>query len=340
MSRGRTVVTGVSAFVLAAVLCLAILELGARAFWSVRYGVPFLEPDRIGLSHYPGLGDVRSLPASREDEVFDVLLLGGSVLHRFWGDVQDQLGGQLSATRGRVRIVNLARAAHNSLDSLTKYRLLADARFDLVLVYHGINEVRVNNVPPDVFRSDYGHNPWYEAVGVLAPYHGEAVLALPYTARFLWMRVRQRWHPDRYLAEPPRDAWQAYGGTLSSVEPFEANLEAIVALAAERGDPLVLVTFALHLADDYTLEAFRAKQLDYGLHRDPIELWGRPEHVRAAVAAQNERVRRIAARHPGVVLVDLERTLPRGAAHFDDVCHLTAAGSEAFARAVVAALPP
>ena len=48
-----------------------------------------------------------------------------------------------------VRIFNLAMPAHTSRDSWLKYAALRDARFDLVIFYHGINEARVNNAPPE-----------------------------------------------------------------------------------------------------------------------------------------------------------------------------------------------
>ena len=72
-----------------------------------------------------------------------------------------------------------------------EYEALGNEHFDLVLVYDGINEARANNVPPDLFRDDYGHYGWYEVVNALARHQGRARFALPYTAEYLGLRLRE-----------------------------------------------------------------------------------------------------------------------------------------------------
>jgi hypothetical protein len=99
-----------------------------------------------------------------------------------------------------VRVFNLAKPAHTSRDSLLKYAALGEARFDLVIFYHGINEARTNNAPPEIFREDYAHYSWYETVNALAPYHGAALLALPYTLRYFIIKIRHNFLKDRYLS--------------------------------------------------------------------------------------------------------------------------------------------
>ena len=105
-------------------------------------------------------------------------------------------------------------------------------------------------------------------------------------------------------SDEPRPNWTQYGADPRSVASLTENLEAILNLAAGRRDRVVLMTFAVHVPQDYSLEAFQGKRLDYVLYRKPIEDWGRPQDVLKAVTAQNEVVRRLAARHPGALLVD------------------------------------
>lgn len=93
--------------------------------------------------------------------------------------------------RRSVRIFNLAMPAHTSQDYWLKYAALAEARFDLVIVYDGLDEDLANNVPPELFREDYAHYSWYEIVNTLAAYHGTASFALPYTLRYLVIHIRQ-----------------------------------------------------------------------------------------------------------------------------------------------------
>jgi hypothetical protein len=132
------------------------MELLARAFWQ-QHGVPFSEPGRILYAYYPELQDVDTArPGPRHDDKFyDILFLGGSALNRQWGAVEQVLLEQLFRYGHRnVRIFNLAMPAHTSRDSWLKYAALRKARFELVLFYHGINETRANNVPPELFRED------------------------------------------------------------------------------------------------------------------------------------------------------------------------------------------
>jgi hypothetical protein len=314
-------------------LALAAGEAVARGLWHQRYGVPFFDPGKILYAVYPELRAVDSARPNHADQFHDILLLGGSVLHPDWGQVEDELRDQLTSRGHRnVRIFNLARPAHSSRDSLLKYASLGSSGFELVVFYHGINEARTNNVPPDLFRDDYSHYAWYEVANGLAPYHGSAVFALPFTLTTLVTWIRQAATKDRYVPRVPRPEWTPFGAEAKSSVPFARNLEAIAAMAAARGDPLLVMTFATHMPADYSLRAFEKHRLDYARHREPIETWGEPHNVLAAVARRNDAVRALAARRSDVSLIDQARLMPGSGRYFDDVCHFTRAGSARFVR--------
>lgn len=326
---------------LAFVLALAGLEAGARVYWWIRHERSVLHPGQVLEALYPELKRVELLQPRRGDGWFNVLVLDGSVFHPDWGEVESSFTQQLAAKGLRnARIFNLGEPAHTSRDSLLKYAALEDARFDLVVYYNGINDARANNVPPDLFRSDYSHFSWYAAVNSVAPYHHNAWLALPYTVRYGEVVTTARLHPARFVPmNEPRDEWTRYGGSLRGLPAFEQNLRGVVAIAADRHDPLMVMTFAFHVPDNYSREAFLQKRLDYGRHRLPIEIWGRREHVVAAMVAQNDVVRRVAAEYH-LPLVDEARLMHRSARTFDDPCHLTAEGSAEFVRHMVDAIRP
>jgi len=334
--------TRLGLLVVSALLCVAAAEVGARAFWSVAHGVPFRSPDRILYAYYPELERVDREQPAHGDAFYDILVLGASTLHHGWSQVALSLSEQL-AHHGRrnVRIFNLALPGHTSRDSRLKYAALSEARFELVLVYHGINEARANNAPPEVFREDYAHYSWYESVNALAPYHGAASFALPYTRRYLAVRMRNLLRADRYVAtDSPRKEWVKYGRDPRSAAPFRENLSAILDLARGRGDRVLLMTFAIHVPEDYSLEAFKAKRLDYALHQLPLELWGAPEHVVRTVAVHNEIVRSLAAQHEGVLFVDQARLMTGSGRYFNDPCHFTAAGAVKFVENLLGVLRP
>ena len=150
--------------------CLVLLEIGSRVYWVVKRDVPFFggRQDVYNVFYEElresGVWEARMGPA---DGHFDVLLLGGSALdrvHRSLGAPNNVIQDRLEPIVGEpVRVFNLAAPAMTTLDSLKKYRLMGDydRHFDLVVIYHGINDVRMNNAPAKMFRDDYSHLAYY-----------------------------------------------------------------------------------------------------------------------------------------------------------------------------------
>ena len=331
---------GPVSLLLTIVLCAVALEVAARAYWRIEYQLSFRRPSHPLYALYPELKSVDEVQPRRGDGYYEILMLGESVLHPAWGEIEAALNERLSLEGLRsVRIFNLAVPAHTSRDSWLKYAALGGARFDLVMLYDGANETRTNNAPPDLFRADYSHYAWYATANTLAPSHGAAIFALPYTLRYTNARLRQIWRPDRYVpVNEPRAEWVEYGREPRSAEAFERNVTAVLDVAVERRDPVMLMTVACWIPPNYTREAFAAKRLDYLLHRMPIEIWGRREYVVNAVNAHNQIVRRLATTRHDVLFVDQAALMEGSARNFDDPFHFTIAGSAAFAGHVVDAL--
>lgn len=321
------------AVLLACVATLGLLEATARLFWKLRYDIPLSRPGTVLCALYPELWQVEWKGAEyRRQNPARVLLLGGSVLHPDWGSVEQGLRERLTVTLGRPVIVfNMAEIAHTSRDSAVKYRALEGRQFDLVVFYHGINDARANNVPPALFRADYSHYAWYDAVRALDSCPLRRWLALPCTASFLAVRAKEALGLADYLTmDAPRPEWVAYGADLKSAAAFEQNLHSVLETARSRRERVLLMTFASHVPDDYSLSAFHERKLDYTLHLSPIELWGSPPNVTAAVARHNDVVRAAAVGDPDALLVDQAALMPRRARYFNDVCHLTTTGSALF----------
>lgn len=314
-------------------VCLASLELTSRLFWRLQ-GVPLTHPERVLQAFYPGLAKIEERHPAWTAGRMHVLLLGGSTLHPRFGSVHAELREQLAFAGHRdVRIFNLAAPGLTSRDSRLAYEAIGPEHFDLVVVYDGINEARANNVPPELFRDDYGHYGWYEVVNALARHHGRARLALPYTLEYLGLRVHEIVLAGRYVPRnSPRAEWLRYGGTVRSAGPFEANVRAILDRAAHRGEPVLLMTFATAVPPGYSGERFHASRLGYGLHSTPLELWGEPDNVQRAVAAHNEVLRSLARERPDVGFVDQARLLDGNLRWFDDPCHLSLRGSHRLVR--------
>lgn len=327
-----------------ALFLLFLGECGARAFWFSR-GVPFFTAQRqIHRSLYPGVPAIQR--AVRRDEstedTFDVLLLGGSVLSPRYGDVEHVLRERLARALDQpVNVYNLGEPAHTSLDSYYKYEHLAAIDFDVVLVYHGINELRANNCPPDVFKADYSHFSWYSLINAYERRADARWFVLPYTVRFVVVKAAGRlgWSGFLPTHEPDPDAF-AFGCNVKTAASLQRNLTGLLHTAVSRNHRVILMSFAHYLPDDYTDERFEARLLDYTVHTHPVTLWGSPECVRKGLDVHNMQIKNLAETSKTVRFVDQDRLIPESARFFNDVCHLTHEGCERFVENLMEVILP
>lgn len=321
-----------------ALFLLLLAELGARAFWKAR-GVPFFTAHRnIHQSFYPSISRLEREPLRKE--CFDVLLLGASVLHTDFGNIEHVLRERLSrAKRSCVRIHNLSALAHTSLDSYYKYRHVTNKKFDLVVVYHGINEVRANNCPSAVFRSDYAHFSWYRLINDFERQADSRWLILPYTVEFAALKIVDRLGWSGFLpTHKPGPESLDYGCDVKTVGSFRNNLAGIIGIAARKKEPVLLMSFSYYIPEGYSEERFWERSLDFTAHTFPVELWGKPECVAAAIVAQNAIVEELAGEFDHVFFVDQQTLIPKEGRYFNDICHLTHEGCERFVDNIVAVI--
>ena len=316
-------------------LTLVTIEALCRAYWTVSVGVPFFRMDQlIATVFYPEVSAVQKEEIRRGNGSFDVLLLGASVFDPHLGKVGTLLEQQFQQqTHRRVKIYNVATTAQNTLDSLHKYQLLDDQDFDLVIVYHGINETRANNSPSEVFRSDYSHYGWYRRVNRLAAHPEVDWFVLPFTVSRSLLLLRDTWWPPAEVpTHRPNPEWLKYGSDYKTVEPFRANVMSIASLAHRRGQKLLLISFALHPE--------HAGVKPTGVSRHYTGLWGEFGNVVGAVAAHNQALEEIANTDPAVAFLDINARMPKQDRYFDDICHFTEFGANVFARIVADGVVP
>ncbi|RMG37071.1 MAG: hypothetical protein D6725_09570 [Planctomycetota bacterium] len=287
--------------------------------------------DVVWQHYYPELwsSGLLSEPPAPSDGRFDVLLLGGSVLEQLEPFLRDEFA---QATGARARIFGLARAAHTSRDSYNKVRRLAGTPVDLVIVYHGINDVRMNCCPPGTFREDYAHCAWYDSFERRLR-RGKLTLTEALQDRVESIALGA---PERELLDE--------GRVLKTPAAFRKNVEAIIRRLREgpRAPEILLATFALALPEGYTRDAFEQRRLGYGdgsYKRCPAELWGHPDAVRAGVAAHNRVIRTLALERT-TLFCDLAATLDARTELFVDPCHLTEEGCRIAAGRLARAARP
>jgi len=321
-------------------VAIVVAEILSRLYWKSNISLSMRRPSEILYTFYPELKKIRKVAPSSDDKFVNILILGASALTRQHGEVEKYLSERLiQCGHTNVRIFNLSVPGHTSRDSLRKYEALNSFHFDLVLSCNAVGDVRVNNAPPEIFKDDYSHFARDELINFLAQYHGTARFSLPYTLYALILFLRYRLNKKHYVPfARPRDRWVSYGAVLWSVQAVRDNTSRIIALASKRNEKLILLTSAFYSPQNYSLEAFQKKQLDYVLHSHPFEIFGDPGNVKKALLAHNELFRELAKHHAEVALVDQEKLMENCPECFNDPVHFTVVGSVRFVENALPAI--
>lgn len=317
-----------------AVATLLGMEVTARAYWWFN-GVPFGSHQDLRHVFYPNVQLLRAENNLPEPTRRDILVLGGSVI--------DEGRPALAALDERlgpgVRLHVGARVAHTSLDSRRKSLWLSDLPYDEILIYHGINDCKYDNMPEELFDDEYSAYPFYKAFSALAQHPEIDRVLLPYTLHFLWIQVTSaRLRPWRKPTIAAEKHWVKHGADIKSAATFRENLETIVHDARQRAQTVHLATFAYYIPEDYSYERFEKGELDYRRPYLPVEIWGSAENVSACIEVHNGILRDIANANSNVRLVDVEAAIPRTGLMFRDPCHFTREGEMRFTDVLFDAL--
>ncbi len=328
-------------FIFYPLVLLLVIEVSSRLFWYVRKRVPFFDTKKIIYAFYPELKIVDQQTIGKDDGYFDILILDCSVLHPAFGNIQDILSNGLTQRiKEKVRIFNLSMAAHTTWDSYYKYNYLKNKRFDLVICYHGINEVRANNCPPTLFKSDYSHYSWYMLINALERHKEVKYIISPYTLYFIFIKLGDRMGLLKQVPmHAPRKEWMDYGNTIKTSGSFRKNLIDILDIARIRNEKILLLSFAFYVPENYSLGKFKARLLSYRAYRCAIEMWGKPENVITGLRLHNEIIKDVAREYSdSVIFLDMNNAIPKEGRYFDDICHLSPEGCREFAENVIDAI--
>lgn len=277
--------------------------------------------------HYGELFTRKILQSRSTSSELNILLLGASVAEQTGRILESEL---TSAAGIPVHVHNAAVSAHTTQDSLNKLECLIErgAEFDRIIVYHAINDVRMNCVAAKDFREDYTHCAWYAAFNRKKQ---AGVMSVRDTVTESLDKLIGLGEPDA--------AHVAFGDDIKTGPAFRLHMEQMLRIATDAKTPVTLITFATHFVDGYTKEAFDAKQLGYaaGAYELATEVWGKPENVSRGVAIHNDVIRQLSSEHPNLIFIDMESQL-KDIKYFTDACHLSAAGLDRFAEVVAGEL--
>jgi hypothetical protein len=307
----------------------------------VVFGYPFFKPaDNLYKSYYTNLDAVRQSNIRSDDDIFDVLILGGSVVSTPWSNLEARLDTILrSEYKGKkFAFYNIAGAGHTSLDNAIKYALLDKQRFDLIFYYEAINENRANNIPAKDFRQDYSHIQWYNEIYLLRAHPEINITVIPYVVdkaiRFIRDHIRKRVFISQEKVDP---AYAAFGSDIKTAEPYRKNVERLIKTAASRGDKLVLMSYATYFPPNVKLTG-EEKDMKYFAgcrFASPVTIWGTPENVRKGIGVHNLELRKLVNQYQTPFL-DMEALMPKDSTLFCDVCHVSEPGAQRFAREMAA----
>jgi hypothetical protein len=346
----RSIANNLLSVLISLLLLSLFIELGLRLVY-------FTTDPRV-LVYPPVANEINGLRDSDFDSEippgeFRVLALGASafVTRDFQPQVESMLNDDpfFSDQDLKVRVVSAGVPAHMTYDSLWKYRYWYEGYdFDLVMFYHGINDARANNYPREAFREDYTQFSYYQRFRpafdwidahprLSRSFLVSWVMKLSLGAKSILAPDFQREAPYN---NPLNDPWRAEAGDLKTPPVFERNVKAVMELAEDREQTLLLLTYAYYVPDGYSNERFLAEDLDYSFAEESVatEVWGWSYHVEAAIEAHDVLIREIAADHPELLFFDMERFMTKDGQHFIDICHWTDKGQARFAKGIVTAL--
>ena len=298
---------------------------------------PDLEEGVRGHNRLGFRGDEISVP--KPAGVVRIVCVGGSTTYGP-RDVRQSYPFLLQQTlreRGfeTLEVVNAGVSSYTSHESLVNMALrVVDLRPDLVIVYHGINDVHVRVVwPPSEYRGDNSG----ARIATLRSLRMPSILEYSTAIRWLLIRVGLAEPHSELTKTVITEAPSYFGGLLMkqlrdgsypagvfSETPamemlrinrpvfFERNLESMVALARAHGARVLLATFAYSplFGDEPTVTS--------------------KEH-RSALDEGNEVVRRVGAATAAPVF-DFASEMPEDQKYFTDGRHFTAEGNALRAR--------
>ncbi len=321
------------------ILLTFLFEFTLRLFFSVsneKYEISS-NPSILIEDYYPGIEKALSDEVIENNDVIDILFLGGSVLHPIWGTIEEELKKKLISTYScKINIINLSRPSHTSLDSKIKYELLQNKQYDIILLYHGINEVRFNNCPKSIFDNNYSHVEFYNKINAITNPIAKFSI-LPYTFNTIKIGLLNKFGNELLSVFKPKEEWLQYGSEIKTAKVFHKNYKTIVDIAKSNNTSVIIPSFAYYPPKGYSQSDLIKNKLDSNKLISPIEIWGKKENVLGGIKAHNKTIENLFIENrqrENIFTIDMDSSLTKNNDNFNDICHFTSDGSVEFVSIV------
>jgi hypothetical protein len=184
-----------------------------------------------------------------------------------------------------------------------------------------------------MYRGDYRHCDWYHKIYLYQQSHTAPVLLFPYTLEYTAISACDALNLGLYVPRhDPAPAWLDQGSDLKTPKSFRENLSEILNIARNRGERVLLMTFAYDIPRDTNGRCLPENPDEYSDGESLLAIWGRPDNVVAGIDSHNAVVRRLHEEMPELLFVDQQGKMPMGPDYYVDCCHLTRRGCEHFVR--------
>lgn len=237
-----------------------------------------------------------------------------------------------------IEILNAGNHWHTTQHSLIKYMFkIRDFEPDLIIVWHGINDLYRSFSPPRLargeYRADYSH--FYGPISRVVLGHEKRSKPLPFLhgESLLLKRIRSLVPLYSDLKKVDTSIDYVEVRDFPSLTPFTRNMRELVRVTESDGVRLVFATqpflYRNDLSEDEQEKLIFAKNFCVNRQRQAPNL----ESMATGLGRFNDAVREIADEH-GVPLLDLEAKIPKTLEYFVDDVHYTAAGNALVAESI------
>ncbi|UCD89259.1 MAG: hypothetical protein JSW04_12655 [Desulfobacterales bacterium] len=295
--------------------CLVLLEFLGRILFASTNSLPLSFSSKEMI--YPSLYTVTK---NYTDRYTNVLLVGGSVLNT---------NSRTLIAPGKdkgIHFYNLAHPAHTSLDSLYKYQYLTSKKykFDFVIFYHGINEVRTNNIQKEFFKEDYSHYYYYRWVNATfkeeqPTFNFYLSSTLIYNSYHLFCKFYGMTSFKKKAFVPfdiPAPELSQFGSEIKSEKSFRKNLMKIAEIAHAENAVLIVPIFAFH---------------PFPPDQKMTSIWGEPKNVIKGIKRHNQVIAQIKGKY---ITIDTS-IISNDRGNFEDICHFTSKGNKIFSDLLI-----
>ena len=265
------------------VITVLCVELVTRLYCALEYKSAIHDSPKeiIYRVIYPVLRE-NNTKTTKDDGYFDILILGSSTMEMHYNVIGRLITEKLWFKGIKTRVFNLSMAGQTSLDQYYKYKSLEN-RYDLILYYDAINDLRANNAPASEFSQDYRH---YSVYRVLHDLEKPRIFVTPLLIQLMIQKpIEKLGWLGLVPTDKPIKGWEKHGSDIKTKWPYHRNLKRIAEIANERGEKLVLITFAYYENEDYSCNQY------YGY---PVSMWGLKENVVAGLKVHHEMIRKVA----------------------------------------------